>query len=199
MDSKKTLLSVDNLSIAAGGFSLLAGISFDLQRGAGLQVSGPNGVGKTLLMKAVVGLHPVSKGNVFLPENTPFHYIGVEMPFDDHLSVADNFRYLGRFQNISVDPQVLLNVWGVRPFLHVPFQDLSWGQKQRANLTLLFLKPAALWILDEPFQHLDAYYKKVLKGVLEAHIQEGGSVLIAEHDGTFGWPHLPLQNFLAAA
>lgn len=199
INSRKTMLRAENLNIYGGGLPLLENLSFDLKSGQGLQICGPNGIGKTLFIKSLIGLHPFYTGTKTFAPNQDFHYVGVEMPFDDTMSLYENFLYLGHIQQIPLEFETITSVFGITDFIHQKFKELSWGQKQRANLSLLFLKPAPLWILDEPFQHLDAQYKKVLENILTQHMAQGGAVLIAEHDMSLGLPQLHLQNFLAAA
>ena len=172
-------LSVSGLAVARGGIAVLEGVSFRLLAGRALILRGPNGVGKTTLLRTIAGLQPALEGTVSVPAES--------MAYAAH---ADGLKAV-----LTVEENLLFwaSVYGMRdigPALAgmdlVALRDrraanLSAGQKRRLGLARLLVTGRPVWLLDEPTVSLDAASVALFAGVVRAHLAGGGAALIATH------------------
>ncbi|TLX55465.1 heme ABC transporter ATP-binding protein CcmA [Stutzerimonas nosocomialis] len=171
---------------------LFDGLAFSLERGQMLQVSGPNGSGKTSLLRVLAGLMQPTAGEVLL-DGEPLAsradvarnlvWIGHAAGIKGLLSPEENLAWLCALQQpVSREAiwQALATV-GLRGFEDVPCHTLSAGQQRRVALARLYLTAAPLWILDEPFTALDKHGVAQLEAHLVAHCEQGGVVVLTTH------------------
>jgi heme exporter protein A len=176
-----------------GDKHLLRGVSFALYGGELLQVVGPNGVGKTSLLRSVAGLLPVEAGEIFwqgqqLPEGRDdFHrelaYLAHINGLKTDLTALENLRY-GVSIRRSVTTEELvetLRLLRIEACADLPVRALSAGQKRRVALARVILTRASLWILDEPITNLDKAGIALFEARIAEHINSGGMVLTAAH------------------
>ena len=173
--------------------SLFAGLNFALTAGQIIQIEGPNGSGKTSLLRMLCGLLQPAQGEVrwrgvdiqaqraeFLADVA---YIGHLHGIKEDLSPRENLRMaqaLGRTRNdISLD-QALQQV-GLYGFEDLPSRTLSAGQRRRVALARLLVLDARVWVLDEPFTALDRSGKALIEAMLEAHSRNGGIAILTTH------------------
>ncbi|CBL45076.1 Heme exporter protein A [gamma proteobacterium HdN1] len=184
---------------------LFARLDFTLHSGELVQVEGPNGAGKTTLMRSLTGLNQYFEGEVrwrgysLAQDTTAFHaetlalghHSGIKLP----LTPTENLRWIAAARGISLhdlDARIAfsLDAVGLSGFEHQPAHTLSAGQKRRITLARLFLEPATLWVLDEPFSAIDKAGVAALEGLLGDHIQRGGAALVVtHHDLRLARPH----------
>lgn len=172
---------------------LLRGVSFALYGGELLQVVGPNGVGKTSLLRSVAGLLPVEAGEIFwrgqrLPEGRDdFHhqlaYLAHVNGLKADLTALENLRYgVSIRRAVSTDElRETLQLLRIEACADLPVRALSAGQKRRVALARVMLTRAALWILDEPITNLDKAGIALFEARIAEHIRAGGMVLTAAH------------------
>jgi heme exporter protein A len=172
---------------------LFENLGLRLDRGDMLQISGPNGSGKTSLLRLLAGLMQPTSGQVLL-NGEPLHsqrtelahnvlWIGHAAGIKDLLSAEENLSWLcALHQPASREAiwQALADV-GLRGFEDVPCHTLSAGQQRRVALARLYLDSPALWILDEPFTALDKQGVAQLEEHLAAHCEQGGMVILTTH------------------
>ena len=172
---------------------LFEGLDLCLRPGEMLQVSGPNGSGKTSLLRLLAGLMTPTDGHVLL-DGQPLAtqrqalagrllWIGHAVGIKDLLSAQENLQWLGALQgdvSATAIDQALGRV-GLRGFEDVPCQTLSAGQRRRVALARLYLEAPPIWILDEPFTALDRDGVAQLEAHLAAHCDRGGSVVLTTH------------------
>ncbi|MBV7264873.1 heme ABC exporter ATP-binding protein CcmA [Erythrobacter ani] len=171
-------LSSKDLACRRGDRVLFRGLSFDLQAGDAMHVTGANGTGKTTLIRALAGLitpyggSVVSEGAVgLLDERT-----GLDP--DQPLGTALHF-----WESVDrcTDPFATFALLGLEPLLDVPVRYLSTGQRKRAGLAALVNRKVPIWLLDEPLSGLDARAIDQVTALISQHVNEGGIALIASH------------------
>lgn len=172
---------------------LFENLNFTVEYGTLLHVAGVNGAGKTTLLRSIAGLHQPAQGYIeFARLNNElacdeYHgdilYIGHQLGLNPMLSAIDNLRFWCDLQNIAQpeDFYSLLALLGLVGLEDIPIKQLSAGQQRKVALAKLWLKPMALWILDEPYTALDNNGVEIITSKIEAHIQSGYSVVMTSH------------------
>jgi heme exporter protein A len=186
-------LDVENLHLWRGDRHVLNDVSFSLGGGECLQVTGPNGSGKTSLLRAVCGLTYAEEGRVrwqgqdVRADLRGFHgalaYLGHEPPLKGDLSTRENLRYwIGvrrRLDGASLD--AALERVGARAWCDRLVRTLSAGQRRRAALAGLALLMVPLWLLDEPTTNLDTEGQQLVGSLIAEQLARGGLVMAAVH------------------
>ncbi len=172
-------LRVTDLSCARGGLPLLEGVSFSLEAGQALVLRGPNGCGKTTLLRTVAGLQPALAGQVDLPPEA-IAYAAHADGIKSTLSVAENLAFWAAIYGTSSFEEALDRM-NLRALAGRAAQNLSAGQKRRLGLARLLVTGRPLWVLDEPTVSLDTASVALFGDVVRRHLQAGGMALIATH------------------
>ena len=188
------MLAASNLSCIRGTQTLFNGINLQLDAGQWLYLQGENGAGKTSLLRILAGLALPAEGEVFW-QNTPiaqqrsqYHqdllYIGHHAGLKDDLTLTENLQALCRMDGLRIneaDIREALTHMGLAKRQHLPTRVLSAGQKRRGLLARALLRPAKLWILDEPFNALDVHAVADVQRLLKAHLAAGGMLVLTSH------------------
>lgn len=188
-------LSARHLSCVRGERSLFRDLGFDLGNGDLLQVRGPNGSGKTSLLRMVCGLMPPAAGRITWrgahlrdtgeDYKASLSHVGHLNGVKDELNALENLRLSAGIADLGTDPGALrdaLHQFGMQGFERLPCKLLSQGQRRRVALARLTLSGARpLWVLDEPFAALDAAGIATMGRLLEAHLARGGMALLTTH------------------
>ena len=186
------MLEAAHLTCQRGERTLFTGLSFTLSAGELLQVAGPNGSGKTSLLKLLCGLSPPLEGTVNW-QNAPARgedfrhnllYIGHQNAVKEDLSALENLRIATDFAGEPLnDAQALaaLARMGLAGREHLPAKVLSQGQKRRVTLARLLVSRAPLWILDEPLTALDVRAVELIQLRLAEHLAQQGMVVLTTH------------------
>ncbi|CDF83055.1 Cytochrome c biogenesis ATP-binding export protein CcmA [Pseudomonas knackmussii B13] len=167
----------------------------DLRLGAGemLQVVGPNGSGKTSLLRLLCGLMQPTDGEVRLNGKPLEHqrgelarsllWIGHAAGIKGLLTAEENLAWLCALHQPADKASIwrALEAVGLRGFEDVPCHTLSAGQQRRVALARLYLDAPPLWILDEPFTALDKQGVAQLEEHLAQHCEKGGLVVLTTH------------------
>lgn len=195
-------VELDGLACERDERELFASLSLRLEPGEVLQVAGPNGSGKTSLLRIMAGLLPPSAGDMRYGGNSVYHgagqedwrrqrlYIGHAPAIKGALTAEENLAWLCALSSPVGTEQIwqALEHVGLRGFEDVPCHNLSAGQKRRVALARLYLEQHPVWILDEPFTAIDKAGVTALENHIMAHAQQGGMVIMTTHHGL---DHLP--------
>lgn len=172
-------LTVTDLTIARGGMSVLAGVSFELAAGQALILRGPNGVGKTTLLRTIAGLQPALSGEVMGAEDQ-IAYAAHSDGLKAMLSVRENLTFWAEvFGQSDIEPA--LEAFDLNDLAERLAGTLSAGQKRRLGLARLLVTARPIWILDEPTVSLDTASVDMFGRAVRTHLQNGGIALIATH------------------
>jgi heme exporter protein A len=182
-------LIAEGLGGERGGRVVFSNVDFVLERGQALVVTGPNGTGKSTLLRIIAGLLPPSSGAARL-ENSgdPFetiasaaHFLGALNAMKATLTVRENLSFWRGFAGSDVGIDEALGRVGLEGVAHLPFGYLSTGQRRRASIARLIVSHRPIWLLDEPTAGLDAASERQFAVLMASHLQSGGMIVAATH------------------
>jgi heme exporter protein A len=189
------MLEAEDLEARRGRRALFSGLSFAANAGQLLRVSGANGAGKTTLLRLIVGLGTPTKGRVrwrgtpIGTDRDAFHrdlvWCGHAASLKDDATALENLRSACALAGDAVDADAARDALaqaGLAGREHLPARVLSAGQRRRVALARLVLAAQRpLWVLDEPFNTLDAAATQWLASLLLAHLARGGIAVLTSH------------------
>lgn len=170
---------VSDLSVARGGVVVLEHVGFTLSAGRALVLRGPNGIGKTTLLRSLAGLQPAVAGSLSVPAES-LAYASHADGLKATLTVSENLRFWAAVYGTQ-GLDAALDGMNLRVLADRRAANLSAGQKRRLGLARLMVSGRPIWVLDEPTVSLDAASVALFAGVLRAHLAAGGLALIATH------------------
>ncbi|WP_373489791.1 heme ABC exporter ATP-binding protein CcmA [Parasphingorhabdus sp.] len=173
-------LGAEALGCVRGGRILFRGLHFALEPGQAGLLTGPNGVGKSSLLRLLAGLLAPAAGSCQVPEAKAL--CDERLALDEQLPLEQALRFWARLDGKDdSDVTSAMERAGLGYLAEVPVRYFSTGQRQRARLARTYLADARLWLLDEPANGLDSDSVAQLGLVLQHHLDGGGTILTASH------------------
>ncbi len=195
MSEAAALLSADRLACRRGERLLIRGLDLALRAGQLVWLRGSNGCGMTSLLRVLAGLSPPDEGALRWQGRAWREarddaargtlYLAHSNALKDDLTARESLAFLARLHGQQASPAAVdgaLRHWQMASRRDAPVRTLSQGQRRRVALARLLLMPRKpLWLLDEPYDALDAQGCAVLDEALAAHAKAGGAVLLTSH------------------
>jgi heme exporter protein A len=188
------MLEAENLGCIRGDRRLFSGLNFSVQASTFVQVTGPNGSGKTSLLRMICGLLEPADGKIsWRGENiralgeeyfTALTYLGHRNGVKDELTAVENLRVSSALSGVEISQPTAVNALrelGLGGREDLPARLLSEGQRRRLALARLRVCTSALWVLDEVLTSLDKAAVKLVTSLLEDHLRNGGMAIVATH------------------
>jgi heme exporter protein A len=181
-------IDVTDLACRRGDRLLFSGLGFSVGAGQALLLRGPNGVGKTTLIRTLAGLLRPEAGTITIAGRDAEARPGTDMHLMAHLSavkgrltVAENLAFWRVLNGGAGDTASALAEVGLAPIADLEARHLSAGQERRLALARLIVSPRPIWLLDEPTAALDAEGEKLVGRLIDAHLDAGGCCIAATH------------------
>ncbi|HEY5852147.1 MAG TPA: heme ABC exporter ATP-binding protein CcmA [Lysobacter sp.] len=201
------LLAARGLRFARNDEPVFGPLDFSVDAGEALLVQGDNGAGKTTLLRVLAGLLRADEGEIDLdgqPAGTSrraraIAYLSHLPGLKADLTSLENLNFLcglhGRRR--AQLPGNALAIVGLAGYEDTLARQLSAGQKKRLTLARLWMSPAPLWLLDEPYANLDLEGIELVNRMVQAHLREGGAALVTTH-GAYAAPPVRTRMLVMA-
>ena len=190
----KPMLEARSIACVRGERELFSGLHLQVFAGQCLHVRGENGVGKTSLLRLLTGLASPEAGEVLWngesikKEASQYHskllFLGHRDALKEDLTALENLRMYAAIDGVALsDEDAFASLWrfGLKGREDLPVNCLSAGQKKRVLMARMLTRRAQLWILDEPFNALDAHAVTELQDLIGEHLESEGLVVLTSH------------------
>ncbi|WP_153040502.1 ABC transporter ATP-binding protein [Actinoplanes sp. TFC3] len=193
----RTAVEVRSLTVSYGSTPVLVEVDLTVPLGAGVCITGENGIGKSTLLRCISSLQRPDSGEIEVfggpPGSTPEFWRAVATTVEPPtwypgLTCREHAELVCRAHGLDPDDAGVdeaLERFGLSGHADAIPPSMSSGQKQRLTLALVLLRPSRLLILDEPEQRLDPEGRATVAAMLAGYHAGGGSILMASHDDTF--------------
>ena len=187
----KNMLTCDKLALSRGGHVLQKDIGFTVKSGGALVVMGPNGSGKTTLLRTLAGLRKPDAGTIEWLEipigydpvafRSHMHFVGHTNAVKRELTVIVNLRFFAGLFGTDSIVEAAMHFYKLTEYADMPCGTLSAGWQRRVAMARLMISDTNLWILDEPFSHLDATATTMVENMIITKCSQGGVVVMSSH------------------
>jgi heme exporter protein A len=184
------MLAAENLTCQRSERIIFSQLGFCLQEGALLLLKGPNGSGKTSLIRILLGLLQPAEGQIYwngdsIQDNAQFKrdlmYIGHKSAVKLEATVWENLAFWAKLYDTELLLPAALKFYDLTKCADTPASQLSAGWQRRVALARLVVAPCKLWLLDEPTNFLDDEAVMLTASLIESRVQQGGIVVVASH------------------
>ena len=182
------LLSAQALRFSRNDMPVFGPLDFEVAVGEALLVQGDNGAGKTTLLKVLAGLLRADAGEVHLRGQAVdaalrarvIGYLGHLPGQKADLSALENLRFLCGLHGVRAGMSLegAMATVGLAGYEDALARQMSAGQRKRLSLARLWLSPAPLWLMDEPYANLDLEGIELVNRMVQAHLREGGAAMV---------------------
>jgi heme exporter protein A len=180
MSGQGQSLVLQNVTCVRGGRTLLSDFSLSLGTGDALQLTGPNGIGKSSLLRLMAGLLPLASGQIRVTGSRAL--ADESLALDGRKSLREALSFWAMIDRGGHDTvNIALRAVALDHLAAVPVRILSTGQRKRAVLARVIASGAHIWLLDEPANGLDAVSRSLLESAIAEHRAGGGIVVAASH------------------
>ncbi|NNF85347.1 MAG: ABC transporter ATP-binding protein [Winogradskyella sp.] len=188
------MVEITNLYKKFGKNEVLNGIDLSIKEGGIFAVLGPNGSGKTTIIKTILGMVIPDKGSIkvfdsSIKNNSDYRHKIDYLPqianFPSNLKVNELIRMIKDLRGATNEDQKLIETFKLQPFINKKLGTLSGGTKQKVNIVLTFMFNSPIIILDEPTTGLDPISLIRLKELIAAEKAKGKTILITSHIMSF--------------
>jgi Cu-processing system ATP-binding protein len=179
------MVSIQNLHKKFGKNEVLVGVDLHIAEGGIFAVLGPNGSGKTTIIKSILGMVIPDKGTITVLEQNIKNNSAYRNKIDYLPQIANFPSNLKVKEIITMIKEQLINLFKLESILDKKLGNLSGGTKQKVNLVLTFMFDSPLIILDEPTSGLDPISLIRLKDLIQAEKAKGKTILITSHIMSF--------------
>jgi heme exporter protein A len=173
------MLTFDAVTCVRGGRVLFEDLSFALGPGDAALVTGPNGVGKSSLIRLAAGLLVPAAGSIV--GDAPRALLTDQTSLDEELTLVRALAFWARLDGAADTVGTALDALALADLADIPVRLLSTGQRRRAAIARVLASGAPLWLLDEPANGLDTAALVLLEAAIARHRAAGGAALVASH------------------
>ena len=176
---QKAAVRAQRISCQRNGVAVLSNLSFAADSGDFLVFTGPNGIGKTTLLKSLAGIAEISSGTLDVPlEETVF--LGHENALKPTLTVAENLRFWARVFGQEIGEEAM-QMFDIARVLNRQVRHLSSGQRRRLAIVTAAVSNRRVWLMDEPTAGLDDQSSAEFEAAAKRHCASGGVLVATTH------------------
>lgn len=175
-------IGLNHIHLFRGGRHILKDFSLSIMQGDAILLTGPNGVGKSSLLRAIAGLCPIESGEIIFQNPSlqdDIAWLGAQDALKPSLTLEENLSFSARLGKKNMD--VILKHLALSHLINYPTRLLSSGQKRRAAFARVYLSDAKIWLLDEPINGIDQETITIMGEIIAQHRQNGGTIIAASH------------------
>ncbi len=186
------MLTLSNLKLRKNGKTIFDNVGFSCYVGSCAEINGGNGSGKTSLLKIIAGILKQTSGKILWDEqdiedfrldfNSDLQFLGHKNFLKQDFTVEENLNFYAELYKSKELIDAGLSYFKILEFKNEKVKNLSAGQQKKVILSKLFVCPATIWILDEPFVNLDKISQDLMRGLIKTKIENKGLVIISNHE-----------------